>query len=142
MRVISIAVIATLVACASGSTASGAPEITPGEPFRLGVGETAGLPGEDLTVRFTGVTGDSRCPSDVTCFWAGDAEVEVRLSRGEEEASVSLHTNGGTQHPREAQALGCTLRLEDVEPYPSSKAEIAPEDYVVTLELTVGEPPE
>ncbi len=127
------------LACASGSTASDVAEITLAAPFRLGLGEQARLASEDLTVRFAAVAGDSRCPSDVTCFWAGDAKVEVRLTQGEDQTLVSLHTNGGRDYPRAAEALGCTLRLEDLEPYPSTKSKIAPEDYVATLVLTLEE---
>ncbi len=127
------------VACASGPTASDAGEISPAVPFRLAVGEQARLESEDLTVRFTMVVGDSRCPSDVTCIWAGDAEVEMRLTQGEQTTSVSLHTNGGKDYPRTAEAYGCTMSLEDLEPYPSSKGKIAPEGYVAKLVLTLDE---
>ncbi len=136
-RLLFVVTVITL-ACASGTTASDiAAEITPGEPFRLAMGEEMGLPAEDLTVHFSSVESDSRCPTDVNCFWAGNAAVEVRLSRGGEERSVTIHTNGGPKFPRQAQAFGCTLSLRDLEPYPKSKQKIAPEDYVATLELTV-----
>ncbi len=134
-----VVVTLALLACASGSTASDVAEITPGEPFRLAVGEEMRLPSEDLTVHFSGVTGDSRCPTGVNCFWAGDAAAEMRLTRGDEETSVTVHTHGDQRFPRQAEAFGCTLHLEDLEPYPSSKRKIAPEDYVATLKLTVGE---
>ncbi len=139
MRGLPTVFLVAVMACASGSTASDVAEIDPGEAFRLGVGEAAGLASENLTVKFAGVTADSRCPTGVNCFWAGDAEVELRLIRGEEETSMSLHTNGGPKYPRQAQAFGCTLRLEEVEPYPSSKQKIAPENYVVTVKLTLDE---
>ncbi len=138
MRSLLVVFIVASSACATGSTASDVAEITPGEPFRLGVGEEMRLSSEDLTVRFSGVAGDSRCPTGVNCVWAGDAAVEVRLTQGDEETAVTLHTHGG-KFPREAAAFGCTLRLEDVEPYPSTKRKIVPEDYVATLELTLAE---
>ena len=119
-------VIVAIVGCASGSTATGAEEITPGEPFRLGVDEEMRLSSEELTVRFLGVTGDSRCPTGVNCFWAGDAAAEVRLTRGDDVTSVTVHTSGGEKFPRQVEVFGCTLRLEDVEPYPSAKGKIAP----------------
>ncbi|MCP3963547.1 MAG: hypothetical protein GY719_37400 [bacterium] len=136
MRGLPIVLIIAALAFALGSTASEIAEITPGEPFRLAVGEAAALPSKDLTVRFSGVVGDSRCPSDVTCVWAGDAQVDLRLERSDDEISVSLHTHGSG----EAQAFGCTLRLLDLRPYPKSTVDIAPEDYMATLELTVNEP--
>ena len=135
-RLLTIVTVASL-ACASGSTASDVPEITPGEPFRLGVSEEVLLPSEDLAVHFSGVTGDSRCPTGVNCFWAGDAAVELRLVQGGEETVVTVHTHGDRKFPRQAEAFGCTLHLEKLEPYPSSKGEIAPEDYVATLKLTM-----
>jgi hypothetical protein len=137
MRYLPLVVIVAAVACASGSTASDVAEITAGEPFRLGVGEAARQPAEDLTVRFVAVAGDSRCPTGVQCFWEGDAEVELKVTRGEEESSVSLHTHGGKDYPRQAQALGCILSLEDLEPHPKAGVQIAPEDYVATLELSL-----
>ena len=140
MRNLPLVMIVTAVACASGSNGSGVAEITAGEPFRLGVGEAAHLSAEDLTVRFAAVTGDSRCPTGVQCFWEGDAEVELHLAHGDEEASVTLHTNGGRDYPRQARAMGCMLRLDDLAPYPSAKAKIAPESYVATVELTFDEP--
>ncbi len=139
MRSLWAVIIVTIVACASGSTATGAEEIAPGEPFRLGVGEEMRLSSEDLTVHFVGVTGDSRCPTGVNCFWAGDAAVEVRLIQGDDETSVTVHTNGGGKFPRQAEAFGCTLHLEDVEPYPSTKGKIAPSAYVATLKVTLEE---
>ncbi len=142
MRMLLTVIVVGALACASGSTASDNEEITPGEPFRLAVGEEVSLSSEDLMVRFVGVAGDSRCPTGVNCFWAGDAAVEVRLTRGDEETSVTVHTHGDQRFPRQAEAFGCTVHLEDLTPYPSTKAEIAPEDYVATLKLTMGEAPD
>ena len=137
MKRLLAAVTVASVACASGSTASDVPEIAPGEPFRLEVGEEIRLPSEDLTVHFSGVTGDSRCPTGVNCFWAGDAAVELRLVQGSEEAVITVHTHGDRKYPRQAEAFGCTLHLEKLEPHPSSKGKIAPGDYVAELKLTI-----
>ena len=95
---------------------------------------------EDLKVRFAAVVGDSRCPSDVTCIWEGDAEIEVVVTRGDEQRSLALHTHGGAGYPSRAAAFGCALELQKLEPYPVSTREIAADDYVATLQLTVGTP--
>lgn len=107
----------------------------PGEPFRLRVGERARVAGDDLAVAFVEVAGDSRCPKNVNCFWAGDAEVVLQLARGGEEATVRLHTHGGARYPQEASALGATLRLEELDPYPETEGKIAAEAYEATLVL-------
>lgn len=133
-------VIAFITACASGPAASDAGEITPGESFRLRMEEEAQLRDEGITVRFAALIGDSRCPRDVTCFWAGDAEIEVLLTHGGQEAALHLHTHGGPRYPRQAAASGFTLRLESLDPYPETSEPIEPRDYVATLVMTPGEP--
>lgn len=126
-------------ACAAGQAASEGESITPGEPFRLAAGAEVRLPSAGLMVRFASVVGDSRCPSDVTCIWEGNAEIELLLSTNGEETSLRLHTQGSGQYARQASAHGVTLRLETLDPYPVSTAPPAAEDYVATLLLTEGE---
>jgi hypothetical protein len=53
----------------------------PGTDFDLAVGKTAALKGTDYRITFSRVTEDSRCPVDVTCVWAGNARIELRISR-------------------------------------------------------------
>ena len=130
--------VAVLAACVSPSDPPHAEEAEPVEPFELQVGQERQA-GEALTVRFAAVIGDSRCPSDVTCIWAGDAEIEVVLSKGDGQQSLRLHTHGGDRYPRSARAFGYSLELQKLEPYPVSTRELAPEDYVATLLLTPGE---
>jgi hypothetical protein len=48
-----------------------------GEPFWLGVGHTAHIEGEDLSLTFKGVVNDSRCPPNVQCIWAGEVQLVV-----------------------------------------------------------------
>lgn len=122
-----------LLAAGAAGAAGGEVEIRPEEPFRLKVGEEARLPDEDLSLRFDSVVGDSRCPKDVTCIWEGDAEIELTLSRGEEEATLRLHTHGGAQYPRETSALGCTVALKALDPDPVSTRPIESHEYVATL---------
>jgi hypothetical protein len=39
--------------------------------------ETRAVPGTAMALTFERVVGDSRCPVDVTCVWAGNAEVQI-----------------------------------------------------------------
>lgn len=125
-------------ACTAGQAVSEGESITPGEPFRVAVGEAALLPEADLTVRFIRVVGDSRCPRDVTCIWEGNAEIEVVLARDTAEVSVRLHTQGRGRHASRGSALGFTVSMESLDPYPSTAEPISPEDYVATLVVTRG----
>jgi hypothetical protein len=105
-----------------------------GEPFELGVGESATVKGENLTVTFDGVSADSRCPIDVSCIWAGDAEVDVTISKpGYSPLSTTLHT---TLTPQSVSYNGYTVTLNDLDPDPVSTSTIDPDDYVATFTVT------
>ena len=133
--------VATLAACLPPADSPPAGGTAANEAFELRMGEETQA-GDDLTVRFAAVIGDSRCPSDVTCIWEGDAEIEVVVARGEDRRSLELHTHGGEAYPSPAAAFGCTLELQQLDPYPVSTEEIAPEDYVATLQVKIGGTPE
>lgn len=82
---------------------------------------------------------DSRCPKDVTCVWAGDASVSMRLSINDSTEDFVLHTNPNKDAGQsiETVLLNHTIRLIDVSPYPvSSTGEISLEDYEIELEVT------
>ena len=46
------------------------PTVTLDQRFTLAPGETASIEGRGVTLRFEGVTGDSRCPGDAVCIRA------------------------------------------------------------------------
>jgi hypothetical protein len=57
-----------------------------GENVTLLLGETAQVASKDISVRFSRLVSDSRCPPEMVCIWAGEAVVELTLSepgRGE-----------------------------------------------------------
>jgi len=49
----------------------------PGVSFALPIGQTASVAGTDTRLTFSEVREDSRCPTDVTCVWEGDAKIMV-----------------------------------------------------------------
>jgi hypothetical protein len=106
-----------------------------GSPFNLDVGESATVRNEGgLTVTFNGVDADSRCPSDVECFWEGDAEVNVTISKpGYTSLNTVLHTS---LTPQSASYNGYTVTLNGLAPYPVSTSTIDPNDYVATFTVT------
>ena len=111
-------------------------EVALDQEFQLQVGERAVVPPGGtqpggLTITFLRVTQDSRCPSDVTCVWSGDAEVVLELvTRESGSQTVTVHTH---VEPRTATAVGYAVRLVDLDPYPRSETPIAPSSYVATL---------
>lgn len=116
-----------LVACrSSGPSASHAASL--GQEVTLAPGEQADPHG--LSVEFVKVVEDSRCPSDVTCVWAG--EVKVQLStRVRASETVQLEITAG----QDATVGGFRLAVMHVQPERVSTRAIAPEEYRVTLRV-------
>ena len=105
-----------------------------GQSFALKAFNSATIAGEGLTVRFNGVLSDSRCPSNVQCVWAGNAEVQLILSKPGF-ASDTVMVNTGVS-PQSATYNGYTVALQGLAPTPVSTSTIAPGDYVATLLVT------
>ena len=123
-------------ACGGSPTAADGPAFRLDQSFDLRGGETASLSGGDLTVTFESVPADSRCPTNVTCVWAGDAIVQLRTrSDAAAEGRSELHTNDG---PKEAAYAGYRIVLKKLEPQPRDGTKLEPRDYVATLIVSRG----
>ncbi len=102
-------------------------------PFQLRAGEIASLGTDGLMIAFRRVEGDSRCPSDVTCVWSGDAKVVLDLTVGRAAWTGSaVHTH---VEPRTVTFRDYRIELLDLAPYPVSTQQIQANDYVATLEI-------
>jgi hypothetical protein len=64
-------------------------------------------------LEFVRVVSDSRCPVNVDCVWAGDAELELRVFKGKQNQKLTLHTG---LEPRSATMMGFKLTLQRLEP--------------------------
>ena len=102
---------------AGGAPRAAAVGTVPAEPGRdvtLRAGQEAQLSTKDLTVRYTRLVEDSRCPEHVTCVWSGDAVVAIQLSqpgRGEQTAA-QLQT--GRRGPHDLTYAAAHVELVDV----------------------------
>lgn len=105
------------------STADTQVTLAIGAPVRLDDGTT-------LTLR--DVTDDSRCPSDATCFWAGDATLTIAVTppKGTTEVVV-LHT--GLADAQSATVAGRRLTLERLDPVPTSARPVERPQYRALL---------
>lgn len=111
----------------------GSIQVSTGDAFDLAVGQEAQIRGTPVTVRFISVSQDSRCPSDVQCVWAGDAQIRLALSSTAAESSeASIHTN---LDPRAATFSGYQIRAVGLKPVPKSGQAIPGASYVVSLEV-------
>lgn len=103
--------------------------------FVLQFNQSAEIKSEDIKITFLNVTSDSRCPSDVTCIWQGQAGIEIDVQKGEVESSISLSI-GGDSSPEESIFNAYLIQLVDLSPYPISTKNIQPEDYTATIKIT------
>ncbi|MGI8917118.1 MAG: hypothetical protein ACR2H6_00860 [Pyrinomonadaceae bacterium] len=103
-----------------------------GKEFSIKVGEQLKFEGTNLQVKFTGVPQDSRCPSNVNCVWAGNAEVVLEWLADKCPTSITLNTHG-TPTGNESKVRGYRVKLIMLEPYPHSEKKISPSDYTATL---------
>jgi len=133
--------LATLVFCLLAATACDessptGPTVSLDARFTLAPGETASVQGRGVTLRFEGVTGDSRCPGDAICITGGDAIVKVVASGDGNSLSLDLHTGDSS---RASVTYGnVKVTLVELQPYPfSSRPAITPGDYRATLTVSV-----
>lgn len=101
------------------------------QEFELRNGRSVRIEGERLTVSFSRVAEDSRCPKGVECIWAGNAKVVLRLSKARGRASaISLNTG---VDPKQGDYRGYEVKLVKLDPYPKEGRQIRRRDYVATL---------
>ncbi len=125
-----------LCACSSQPLAEVQPPSQPRlqVPFSLGFEQTVAVADTPLQLTFVRVLEDSRCPAGVTCFWAGTADIELKVSSGTDSLLIRL----STYHPqaKEAAVFGYRILLKDVTPHPVSGREIVPSEYTAHLKVT------
>ncbi|MBV9926189.1 MAG: hypothetical protein JOZ96_14310 [Acidobacteria bacterium] len=106
--------------------------------FELKAGQSVNHDGGRLRIRFVRVASDSRCPVDVECVWAGNAEVilELRVKGQRGTKTLRLNTNAGPERPNEGSYGRYTLKLAGLAPPRRSRQEIKPRQYTATLQVT------
>ncbi len=123
-----------LAACASGGAPSPtAPAVN--EEFTLRPGQTAAVSGTALRITFESVRDDSRCPTDVTCIWEGDATVVLKVAVDAQESVREVHTNEGGERSRKVPAGDFVISLERLDPAPRSTQPIEASAYRATLRV-------
>lgn len=135
MRILVLLVAFGLSVCGTSQPLSPDIDVPLGDAFPLQVGQVAEVAGTDLVLRFDRVEEDSRCPRDVQCVWAGNAQVMLTAEAGAQEARLSLNTG---VDPRAAEAGGYLVTLEGLLPIPFSERQLEPGEYIATLRVTVS----
>jgi hypothetical protein len=103
-----------------------------GQEASLIIGQRVLVVGEDLSIEFTDVVEDSRCPRNVTCVWQGQAVCAIRITLGKSVNDLSLIEPGLTDDYTGVM-FGDYIISFKLNPYPENTAGIAKEDYILTL---------
>lgn len=101
-------------------------------PFNLTINEMVQSTDGALSLIFIEVSNDSRCPEDVVCVTAGNAEVLLGVETGGAQLEITLNSTDGL---KEQSVNGWVIRLLDLQPTPRSDQPIEPGDYEVTLQV-------
>lgn len=111
-------------------------EFTLGQEFVLGGGQEAAFNGNDLSVRFSELLEDSRCPTEVECFWTGQARIAVIVQpTGRPSTTAYFNTNPAPgENVNTVRAGDYSVELKSLDPYPRTPDDpITFEDYRATL---------
>jgi hypothetical protein len=120
-RIIVGALLVLVSACAFLPTDSGGKVVETEEEFTLAEGRTALVLEPRIAVEFVGVTEDTRCPIEADCIAAGNATVQVQVTKqGFEPAILNLRTDA-------PQSYGVyqyhAVELLDLDPERSTRVE-------------------
>lgn len=95
------------------------------------------LVNDDITISFVGVNSDSRCPIDVICVWAGDAEIVMNIKKQNLEKNFILHS---FLYPRTIVFEQYQIELKNVFPQRKSNVQLQQSDYFIELNIINHDP--
>ena len=98
-------------------------------------------PEENLGIRFADVLSDSRCPTNVDCFWEGVAEIELGLKiNSGPEIIIPIKIFGyvdieNSSRHEYVDTLGYRIFLMEMNPYPAYPGEYDYSEYCATISI-------
>jgi len=106
-----------------------------GKQFYLKVGQIESVEPGNIKVSLVKVTDDSRCPSDVTCIWAGEVKVVLNITiDGQDSGETTLTLGANNSDDQNVKNIGgYYFKVLAVNPYPVSTKIIGQSEYIVTL---------
>lgn len=122
-----------LASCSDSGVEPAARKAVPAGDIVLQYGEEVTIKGAGISLKFSDVNSDSRCPIDVICIWAGNAGVVLQIRGLESPEQVVVNT---TTEPGSVTISGYVIALTRLDPYPHSTRRIEKKDYAATLHIT------
>lgn len=86
----------------------------------------------NLIVKFVSLIEDSRCPEGINCVWAGNAKIQIKVSKGKESKTFDLNT---FTEPKAATFTGYEIKLIELNPKPATNIRINRNGYIATLSV-------
>jgi hypothetical protein len=129
-------------------TEGGRAEVPPpvlGESFTLGIGESATIDDQNLTLTFAGVIRDVRCPTLVNCAENGPVEIAVTLQiQGGEAIRYEMNPKEVPESyvwaPHQVGYFEYLVELMSVDPHPEMPEDTVDfDDYRATFMITLEE---
>lgn len=121
----------TVIALAAAAACTSSPTAPVNTTFTLAPGQsnTVGI----LTVKFIGVTIDTRCPMNALCIQMGDAHIALEASVPGTHRAFELQLLNPMN--RATELRGYTIEAKELSPYPFTPMPTDPDDYRVQLRV-------
>ena len=88
---------------------------------------------DKVAIKFVSLIEDSRCPTDTSCIWAGNAKIKVQISKGKSAQTFELNSN---LEPQTVEFAGYDIKLINLDPKPASNIRINRNGYTATFSIT------
>lgn len=138
LGVLSVLLLLLLFACGDSILN---PRVKIDEPFQLKYGQFKILQPDNLVITFEQLISDSRCPIGVVCFIAGDAEILLRLQKGNSDPTT-IHLKIGLRVTKKdtfahqfVDALGYRFTLMELDPHPYMDKHFSKSSYTAFLKI-------
>lgn len=102
------------------------------EQVELRPGQVVTIDGDDITLKFIEVSGDSRCPNGATCVWEGEVTFILEITYQDELFTRTLKQPGLTSLMSSDIFREYSIDFSVI-PYPELDEKIEPEDYRLQL---------
>ncbi|MEK6300482.1 MAG: hypothetical protein AABO41_07140 [Acidobacteriota bacterium] len=102
--------------------------------FKIKIGQQVTI--KNLTIKFSALQNESRCPTGVQCIWEGNAAIVIEVSKkNQKSVQATLNTNTAIQ-PNQLSYKGFKVGLFALSPHPRINQTNDEKDYEATLIVT------
>ena len=105
------------------------------QPFTVKINQQKTDAKSKLTFRFVSLIEDSRCPTDVKCIQAGNAKIQIKVSKANGGAARTFELNTNSK-PQTVSFSGYQIKLTDLNPKPATNIRIDRNGFMATFAIT------